>query len=396
MPSTRLSCTWCSSVGDVVGDLGLGVGAVLGVDEGLVGEQVGDAVKSASSAEGQLERRDAGAEAVAQLVERALEVGPLAVELVDEHHAGHAELLGPTPQPSRSGPRRRRRRSPRTRRGRPPAGPPRPRRRSRRSPGVSIRLTLWPSHSNGSTASEMEIWRFCSSGSMSAHGGAVLDPPDAGDRPGLREQGLGQGRLAAAAVADEGHVADLVGRDAFHRAHCTPGLRAWPARSSTPTRPRSSAGAGLRTGMLLTGWPSHRYRRLRSRYRSERCSTDGSGRPSRRRSSPSGTACARPGSRPTTSPLVGLLLAVVAAVTIGLGYLRLGLLFVVLAALPDLLDGALAKASNSAEPAGCVLRLGRRPRHRHALVRWRGLVLHRRTAAASRRCCRWRSSAARR
>ena len=50
--------------------------------------------------------------------------------------------------------------------------------------------------------------------------------------------------------------------------------------------------------------------------------------------------------------LVGLLLAVVAAVTIGLGYLRLGLLFVVLAALPDLLDGALAKASNSASQRG--------------------------------------------
>ena len=50
--------------------------------------------------------------------------------------------------------------------------------------------------------------------------------------------------------------------------------------------------------------------------------------------------------------LVGLVLAVVAAVTIGLGYLRLGLLFVVLAALPDLLDGALAKASDSASQRG--------------------------------------------
>ena len=50
--------------------------------------------------------------------------------------------------------------------------------------------------------------------------------------------------------------------------------------------------------------------------------------------------------------LVGLVLAVVAAVTIGFGYLRLGLLFVVLAALPDLLDGALAKASNSASQRG--------------------------------------------
>jgi CDP-diacylglycerol--glycerol-3-phosphate 3-phosphatidyltransferase len=50
--------------------------------------------------------------------------------------------------------------------------------------------------------------------------------------------------------------------------------------------------------------------------------------------------------------LIGLVLAVVAAVTIALGQLRLGLLFVVLAALPDLLDGALAKASNSASQRG--------------------------------------------
>ena len=41
-----------------------------------------------------------------------------------------------------------------------------------------------------------------------------------------------------------------------------------------------------------------------------------------------------------------------AAVAIGAGALRAGLLLVVLAALPDLLDGALAKASNSASQRG--------------------------------------------
>lgn len=50
--------------------------------------------------------------------------------------------------------------------------------------------------------------------------------------------------------------------------------------------------------------------------------------------------------------LAGLLFAVVAAVTIALGNLALGLLFVVLAALPDMLDGALAKASGSASQRG--------------------------------------------
>jgi len=50
--------------------------------------------------------------------------------------------------------------------------------------------------------------------------------------------------------------------------------------------------------------------------------------------------------------IAGLVLGVGAAVAIGLGYLPLGLLLVVLAALPDLLDGALAKASGAASQRG--------------------------------------------
>ncbi len=50
--------------------------------------------------------------------------------------------------------------------------------------------------------------------------------------------------------------------------------------------------------------------------------------------------------------LIGLVVACGAAVAIGLGALRLGLLLVVLAALPDLLDGALAKASNQSSQRG--------------------------------------------
>ena len=41
-----------------------------------------------------------------------------------------------------------------------------------------------------------------------------------------------------------------------------------------------------------------------------------------------------------------------ASVAIGAGFLRLGLLLVVLAALPDLFDGALAKASNTSSQRG--------------------------------------------
>ncbi len=50
--------------------------------------------------------------------------------------------------------------------------------------------------------------------------------------------------------------------------------------------------------------------------------------------------------------IVGLVVAGGAAVAIGFGQLRLGLLLVVMAALPDLFDGALAKASNSSSQRG--------------------------------------------
>lgn len=50
--------------------------------------------------------------------------------------------------------------------------------------------------------------------------------------------------------------------------------------------------------------------------------------------------------------VVGLVVGIAAAVAIGFGELRLGLLLVILAALPDLLDGALAKASGTSSQRG--------------------------------------------
>ena len=50
--------------------------------------------------------------------------------------------------------------------------------------------------------------------------------------------------------------------------------------------------------------------------------------------------------------VVGLVVAFGAAVAIGLGWHAVGLLLVILAALPDLLDGALAKASNTSSQRG--------------------------------------------
>ena len=65
----------------------------------VVVQQVDDARgTSASSPIGSCKRRDAGAELVLQLVERALERRAFAVELVDEDRARDAALLGELPR----------------------------------------------------------------------------------------------------------------------------------------------------------------------------------------------------------------------------------------------------------------------------------------------------------
>ena len=67
---------------------------------------------------------------------------------------------------------------------------------------------------------------------------------------------------------------------------------------------------------------------------------------------PLGNGLRKTGLTPDHLTILGVIVAVAAAVAIGAGYLRLGLLLVVLAALPDLLDGALAKASNTSSQRG--------------------------------------------
>jgi CDP-diacylglycerol--glycerol-3-phosphate 3-phosphatidyltransferase len=67
---------------------------------------------------------------------------------------------------------------------------------------------------------------------------------------------------------------------------------------------------------------------------------------------PVGDGLRRTGLSPDHLTILGLLVAVGAAVAIGAGQLRLGLVLVILAALPDLFDGALAKASNTSSQRG--------------------------------------------
>jgi CDP-diacylglycerol---glycerol-3-phosphate 3-phosphatidyltransferase len=67
---------------------------------------------------------------------------------------------------------------------------------------------------------------------------------------------------------------------------------------------------------------------------------------------PIGNGLRKTGLTPDHLTVLGLLVGVGAAIAIGSGRLHLGLLLVILAALPDLLDGALAKASDSASQRG--------------------------------------------
>lgn len=67
---------------------------------------------------------------------------------------------------------------------------------------------------------------------------------------------------------------------------------------------------------------------------------------------PIGNGLRRTGLTPDHLTVAGLAVGVAAAVAIGSGRLRLGLVLVILAALPDLLDGALAKACGAASERG--------------------------------------------
>lgn len=67
---------------------------------------------------------------------------------------------------------------------------------------------------------------------------------------------------------------------------------------------------------------------------------------------PIGQALRRTGMSPDHLTIAGLLIAIAAAVLIARGELVAGLVLVILAALPDLLDGALAKATNASSQRG--------------------------------------------
>ncbi len=67
---------------------------------------------------------------------------------------------------------------------------------------------------------------------------------------------------------------------------------------------------------------------------------------------PVGANLRKTGVTPDHLTVLGVLMATAAAITIGAGFLRAGLLLLALAGIPDLLDGAVAKASGMASTRG--------------------------------------------
>ena len=105
------------------------------VGEGAHGNEVHHPAEAGLAADRQLERDEPALQALLQRLERAVEVGPLAVEPVDHDRARAGCTRWRTSRPSRSAPARPPPRPPPRSPRRPPAAPPGRRPRSRRTRG---------------------------------------------------------------------------------------------------------------------------------------------------------------------------------------------------------------------------------------------------------------------
>ena len=204
----------------LVGDVGrdrLGVVLAVGlVLEPLVGEHVGDTVELLLLAERELEGHEAGAERRLQVVEHGAEVGAGLVLLVDEDQPRDAAFGALAPgqlgadlhavdradhQHGQVGDRQR---------GVDVAGEVGVARGVDEVDLVGLAVRRLPLERG---QREREGHRtFGLFGLGVTHRRPVLDPSRPGEHPGPEEQRLGQRRLATPAVADDGDVADLVGR----------------------------------------------------------------------------------------------------------------------------------------------------------------------------------------
>ena len=188
----------------------------IGVGEGAVGEEIHDPRQLVLFADRQMERRHRGAERLDELVERALERGPLTVELVDEERPGDTEVLGDVP-------------------GDPglhleplDGGDHDDRQIGRSQPGLRVAdevrvagrveqvdLVVLPLERRKGERDRDPLGNLV--GIEVADGVAVLDAAHAIDGAGGEQECFGERRFPGTAVADEHDVADPVGGIGLHR-----------------------------------------------------------------------------------------------------------------------------------------------------------------------------------
>ncbi len=181
--------------------------------------------------DGQLDRRHAGPEGLADLGQGAVEVGPLAVELVDDDDPGHPELRGGPPGVlglrlhTVGGADDDHGQVDVGQRGHHLAG-------EVGVPGRVEQVDLDPVDREGGQAGRDGELAGHLLGLEVHHGGALLDRPTPGDGPGGGEQRLGQGRLPRPVVPDKGDVANC-GQVVWHLV-----LRPRPPAGQVPSEDR--------------------------------------------------------------------------------------------------------------------------------------------------------------
>ena len=307
------------------------------VRDRFVREEVDHSLEVGFLADRQLERRDAGAELGLEVVERARERRPFAVELVHEDRAGKVGGFGHAPRElgldlhALDGRHHEDREVGRVQRGGDVA----------HEVGVAGRVDevdLVALPVEGREGERHRDLALVLLGVEVTHGVVVLDPTHTGNRTGDEEQCFGERGLAGAPVADQGHVANLL-RGHSH-IHPPPGELVSPILWSGEARapggspgtvevPRPPAGGPLRT-----------------------CSTDaGAPRPNAALD-PIGRSLHRLGISANGLTILGLVIAAATAVAIGSGHLTLAFFGVVLTGVPDLLDGSVARYSGKAGPRG--------------------------------------------
>ncbi len=216
-------------------------------------------------------------------------------------------------------------------------------------PGESRTLILWPSHSNGASASDTEILRRCSSGSKSVTAVPSSTLPIRGIAPATKSSASARVVFPAPPWPTRATLRTFSDDTVINR---SPRIHwCWLNRRAGVYGHSSRAAPGGPGTVILRG--SGRYGPLREGERTSRGMLDGRWRAKVERGlDPVGRSLHRSGISADGLTIVGLVVAVGTGLLIANGNLLLGVIGLVLTGLPDILDGSVARYSGKAGPRG--------------------------------------------